>query len=47
MQGDLFNSQRATRNAHQGDQSVECLGLTFEDDEAHNRVSRRELRVGG
>ena len=26
---------------------VECLGMTFENNEAHNRVSRRELRVGG
>jgi len=25
---------------------VECLGMTFENDEAHNRVSRYALRVG-
>jgi len=38
----LEEEMEAEKNA-----PVECLGMTFENDETHNRVSRREFRVGG
>jgi len=46
MQGDLFNLQRVTRNAQQGDQSVECLGLTFPNEEERRDYFLNKLRKG-
>lgn len=40
----MFDSERpATHDSG----PVTCLGMTFEDDEAQNRVARCALRVGG
>ena len=46
MQGDLFNPQCETRNAQPDNKPVECLGLTFPNDEERRKYFLKKLREG-
>ena len=46
MQGDLFNPQCETRNAQPDNKPVDCLGLTFPNDEERRKYFLKKLREG-